>query len=347
VIAYTGAQWILSSLEIPWSRHKEYLSLADESLLELEPARTVGPIPRDTVPVITVVHNEAVRLRDFLRHYRAIGVRRFVVVDHCSTDETFAFLLRQPDVDLYRTEASYAQAAGGNMWTTGLARKFAMGMWALRVDADEFLVYDGMERHSLSDLAALIERHGETRLYAAMLDMYSREPILDADIKSDTRLVDAAPYFDPFFADGHTYYERGQLGSSPALLNHRRSRVFCGAAFQSEGGTLIRFNMGKFPLSKWTDNTAYCCIHAPHPIEENPSRQLAALLHFKFLGNFQDHSRSIAQLGQAWMQSAESAGYAETIDRQPRLSLYHENSRLYEGPHSLIREAFIEPLDWD
>jgi hypothetical protein len=279
------------------------------------------------------------RLRDFMRHYRGMGVRRFVIVDHCSTDETSALLLAQPDVELYRTVASFAYA---HMWATGLARKFAMGRWALRVDADELLVYDGMDRHGLSDLAALLEQRSETRLYAAMLDMYARGPILDSRIEPNTKLVDVAPYFDPFFADGCTYYERAHR----ALLNHRRSRLFVGAAFRNEDGTPVKFNMQKFPLSKWSDKTAYCNIHYPNPLEENPPHQLGALLHFKFIGNFQEHSRSIARLGQAWRGGAEWAGYAETIERHPDLSLYHKESRLYEGPRSLVREGFIEPLDW-
>src|SRR5262245_42865420 len=158
-------QWVTARL------YQQYLSLADESLKELQVIRTFGSIPVDTVPVITVVHNERMRLPHFLRHYRAVGVKRFIVVDHCSTDDSSALLLAQPDVDLYQTNASFARTFCGNMWATGLARRFAMGRWALRVDADEFLVYDGMDRHGLSDLASLIEQHGETRLYAPMLDM--------------------------------------------------------------------------------------------------------------------------------------------------------------------------------
>ena len=342
----TDEQWIASGFEIPWSRHREYLLLCDKSVSDLLPVRTLGPVPHDTVPVITVAHNEVTRLRDFVRHYRAIGVRRFIVVDHCSTDATSAFLLSQPDVDLYRTEAHRARAAGGQMWATGLARKFAMERWALRVDADELLVYDGIDRYSLSDLAALIERRNETRLYAPMIDMYPRGPILDACIEPDTKLVDVAPYFDPFFAEGRTYYERSQLASCAGLLNHRRSRIFSGAAFQNEDGTPVGFNMGKFPLAKWNDKTAYCCIHCPHPFDENPTYQLAALLHFKFLGNFEAYNRSVLQLGQAFMGGAQQAGYVDTIEREPTLSLYHKNSCVYEGPHSLIREGFIQALAW-
>ena len=340
VIKHTAKQWVTLRL------HQEYLLLADELLKELHRIRSFGPIPAGTVPVITVAHNKLARLPDFVRHYRAIGVQRFIIVDHRSTDETSAFLLAQPDVELYRTEASYARATFGNMWTTGLARKYAMGRWALLADADEFLVYDGMERHDLSDLVQFIERRGETRLYAPMLDMYSREPISDVRVNVHAKLVDVAPYFDPFSAGGRTYYERSRLPNGPALFNHRRSRVFSGSAFRNQDGTPVKFHMEKFPLSKWTDKTAYCNIHSPYPFADNPSRQLAALLHFKFVGGFQEYNRAVARLGQAAMRGAEHAGYAETIERQNDLCLFHENSRLYEGPRSLIHEGFIEPLNW-
>ena len=41
-------------------------------------------------------------LDDFLRHYRALGVDRFVVLDNGSTDGSVDLLARQPDVDLYQ-----------------------------------------------------------------------------------------------------------------------------------------------------------------------------------------------------------------------------------------------------
>ena len=47
------------------------------------------------------------------------------------------------------------------------------------------------------------------------------------------------------------------------------------------------------------------------------------------------------------MQGAEWAGYANSVEKQPQLSLYHDDSRRYEGPHTLIEEGFIEPLVWD
>ena len=320
--------------------------MADDSLSVLEPVRILEPIADNAIPAITIVHNEGVHLRDFVRHYRAIGVRRFIVVDHCSTDDTSAFLLAQPDVDLYRTEASYALAVMGQVWVTGLARKVAMGRWALHVDADEHLVYNGMDRHCLSDLSSLIERQGKTRLYAPMVDMYPRGPIINANVHPHTKLVDVAPYFDPLVADGCTYYERSEMAGCAGLFNYRRGMAFSGADFQQDDGKPTPIPVGKYPLSKWNDKTAYCCVHYPHPLAENSSLQLAALLHFKFVGNFSEHSRDLAKVGQSWLKGAQHAAYADTIERQNHLSLYHNHSRRYEGPDSLVREGFIESPPW-
>ena len=215
-------------------------------------------------------------------------------MDHRSTDETSAFLLAQPDVELYRTEASYARATFGNMWTTGLARKYAMGRWALFADEDEFLVYDGMERHDLSDLVQFIERRGETRLYAPMLDMYSREPISDVRVNVHTKLVDVAPYFDLFPpADARTM-------NAPDCPTAPRCSIIGAAAFfrfrvQKSGRNTGEVSHGEVSFTEMDRQTAYCYIHSPYPFADNPSRQLAALLHFKFVGGFQEYNRAVAR----------------------------------------------------
>jgi hypothetical protein len=63
-------------------------------------------------------------------------------------------LARQPDVRLYRAEIGYYKALSGQMWIAGLARRFAR---ALHVDADEHLVYDGMENHGIRVYAEALQ----------------------------------------------------------------------------------------------------------------------------------------------------------------------------------------------
>jgi len=268
-------EWVSSLFSPGWPRHQEYLELSDASLSGLREIRGLDPIPNGEIPLITVVHNEMSRLPDFLRHYRQIGVRRFIIVDHCSDDGTSKFLARQPDVHLYRAEIGYYKTLSGQMWITGLARRFAMGRWALHVDTDEHLVYDGMERHGISELCRMLEARGETRLYAAMLDMYSAVPISIANVTPGAKLIDLAPYFDPFAHDNFTFYERVMLPNRPRLLGYNRTRTFGNLTVDESAA----WPMEKFPLSRWHERTAYCWVHCPFPFDENPSKQLGTLLH--------------------------------------------------------------------
>lgn len=338
--------WIASLLAPEWSRHAEYLQQSDASLKLLEVARDLGPLPERVLPLITIVHNEMPRLPEFLRHYRELGIDRFIIVDHRSDDGTLAYLKNQPDVHLYHARTGYDRTLSGQMWVTGLARHFAMGRWVLHVDADEFLVYTGMEHHKLADLCALLEKKGESRLYAPMIDMYSRKPIFHARVGQGERLLDISPYFDPRTDGERIFYEHVELPGPPGLLCYTRSRAFGNLAIPSPGGEPIGFQMEKFPLSKWHSGTAYCLVHSPFPFTENPRRPRAALLHFRFVGNFIEYNRSVAQKGEAWDGGPHYDAYADKVCQNPNLTLYHSASRLYEGPHSLITEGLIDPVGW-
>jgi len=339
--AYTE-KWVSSLLSPGWPRHREYLELSDASLRDLSEVRSLGVVPNGEVPLITVVHNEMSRLPDFLRHYRELGVRRFIIVDHSSDDGTSEFLLHQPDVHLFRAESGYYKALSGQMWITGLARRFAMGRWALHVDADEHLVYEGMESHGIAELCQMLEKRGETRLYAAMLDMYSSIPISEARLAPGTKLIDLAPYFDPFAHEDFTFYERITLPGRARLLGYNRTRAF-GNLTVAESSA---WPMEKFPLSRWHDRTAYCWVHCPFPFDENPSHQFGALLHFRFLGNFVEFNRSVAELGEVWDGGLSYRKYADKVVQQPLFSLYHAGSQHYHGARTLISEGFMEPIDW-
>jgi len=339
-------EWFSSLFAPEWVRHGEYLIQSDLALRDLVAISDLGPLPADVIPLITIVHNELPRLPDFLRHYRDLGVGRFIIVDHRSNDGTSAFLKQQPDVHLYRAEGNYDRTVSGQMWVTGLARRFAMGRWVLHVDADELLVYDGMEHHSLRDLAGLLERRGETRLYSPMLDMYSRHSVLESIVPPGKRLVDVAPYFDPFTDGEFIFYECIRLPGQPAMLGYNRARVFGNLSIAADGEKPIGFHMEKFPLSKWNDRTAYCCVHCPFPFTENPPTALGMLLHFRFVGKFIEFNKSCAGLGEAWDGGSSYQAYADKLRQNPNLSLYHAHSRYYYGPQALISEGLMQAIDW-
>jgi len=337
--------WMRSLFTPEWSRHEEYLEKSDASLQYLELVTDLGPLPDRTLPLITIAHNEMPRLPDFLRHYRELGIGRFIIVDHRSDDKTLSYLQAQPDVHLYHARTGYDKTLSGQMWVTGLARHFAMGRWVLHVDADELLVYDGMHDHSLLDLCGLLEKEGQSRLYAPMIDMYSREPVLRARVRQGKKLLDVAPYFDPK-KDGETiFYEFADLPGRVGLFCYTRSRAFGNLAIPT-AAKAVGFHMEKFPLSKWHSGTAYCLVHSPFPYDENPRRPRGALLHFRFVGNFIEYNRSVAEMGEAWDGGPHHYAYVDKVSDTPNLTLYHSASRFFEGPQSLISEGLMEPIEW-
>ena len=162
----------------------------------------------------SVVKNEMYFVPVFLKHYRALGVERFVFLDDRSTDGTREYLLEQPDcmvlgsgrrygdivgLDHPMARGAWERKGGGripdgavrliHVWVNLLARKYAGGRWAVHADADEFLrLPDGM---TIQDMAARLDASACNAAWSLMLDLYPRrfgdlaamrgDPVLDRD----------------------------------------------------------------------------------------------------------------------------------------------------------------------
>lgn len=139
---------------------------------ELSP---VGPPPPRSEPgdivLFTVIRNERWRLRWFLRHYRALGVTRFIFVDNDSTDGGDQLLLREPDVHLFRTATSYALGRSGMVWVNELTRTYGADSWNLYVDVDEALILPAIGDGRLPATTRHLEDHGHEALAGWMVDM--------------------------------------------------------------------------------------------------------------------------------------------------------------------------------
>ena len=309
----------------------EYLAAASCAARELEPITCRGPLPREAVVVVGVIRNEMRRLAGFLGHYRELGADRFLMVDNASDDGGDAFLARQPDVDLWLARGSYAAASYGCLWTDGLVHAIARGHWVLVADADEFLVYDGMQHHNLHDLAQLLDRRSERRLNAPLIDLYGRGPIC----------MTSLPHGDPLSAQwwfDTTSYEMMRSPYGDLLLGGPRARVF------STPARPFTVNAQKFPFSRFDAATGYCWIHRPYPYHWNHGRPLAAVLHLKFTEEFS----GLVERASIEKQHAgdEYRVYQDTLHDRPDVSFFGSDSQLYQGPQSLISAGFINTIDW-
>jgi hypothetical protein len=157
-----------------------------------------APPPRPAIadgPVaVALCHDEMLRLPDWLRHHRQIGIRHFIVVDNASTDGSGAFLDAQPDVTRLFTAKPYQKfKAVFRAWP---ADNYADGLWITEPDIDEHLVYPGWPDVSLKPLMRHWEGEGYDGVFAPMVDMYAGGPLSDVLADPDARLVDLYPYFD-------------------------------------------------------------------------------------------------------------------------------------------------------
>jgi len=290
----------------------------------------LGPPPperRGEIRVCVMVCDEAVRLPAFLRHYRALGVDRFIVVDDCSTDGTVELLAAQSDVHVVRSSAGFAVRHQGVDWINHVLDAFCDGCWTLTVDADELFVFPGCDRIGLRRACDHFDRGGAEGVMALMIDMYGPGEVAEAIHEPSRPLVDTCPYFDP------GPYRAVQAGPFPHVQFHGgpRMRLFDFSPYQPRPPVLT-----KVPLVKWARGRRYLlATHAITPLRLYP--MLAGLLHFKFLSDFHDRVAIGVSTGRHYGGSSEYRAYKDVLDRDGGLRLRDAHSVRYTGPDQLVR----------
>ena len=157
-----------------------------------------APPPRPELeggPVaISLCHNEMLRLPDFLRHHRQIGVRHFFVVDNDSTDGSGEYLDAQPDVTRLYTRKPYQEfKATFRAWPCD---HYAEGRWILEPDVDEHLIYPGWPEVPLAHLLSHWDATGSEAVFAPMVDMYADRPLAEVRHGAEARMSETYPLFD-------------------------------------------------------------------------------------------------------------------------------------------------------
>jgi len=300
--------------------------------------------------------NERLRLPAFLKHYRDLGVGRFFIVDHDSSDGTTEYLADQPDVRRFTPTGSFRDAGGGTEWLNALLAEFGEGHWCLAVDIDELLCYPGSEVATLRSLTAFLDRHGYEAVGCLLLDLYPGGPLAACSYKEGDDLLAAAPYFDA------GPYEGIAIDLCPGFLirGGMRERVFY-PKFRTRGPAAriyegIRGRMArrlprlhdirwlrptdppvltKVPLVRWDQQTRYRSPHWVSPKIVAPVT--GALLHFKFLADFHERAVHEATRGEYYNDAAEYRRYAQTLGGAPDSALMYEGSTRFEGTAQLVR----------
>jgi len=283
----------------------------------------------DTPIVISVLRNEMLRLPRFFDHYRALGVREFVIVDNNSTDGTREYLSSRKDVLLYSTDAHFV---GKERWVNLLLRRHALDRWCLIADADELLEYPHADRIPVPKLCEYLQGIGANALHAILLDLYPGGSLSAVTYKRGEDYFSREWYFDPFDSlyRAPRHFHRGS-GLDYRFMGGMRKRVF-GVAPCCSKFPLLRYARGMF-LSD-----------GQHYLEGGMFPEFRAVLyHFKYLQDFELHVREEMQRGQYLWASSEYKAYADLMGNRgdAGVSFRNENSILLRGAPQLEECGYL------
>ena len=327
-------------------------------------------IPADTneIRLFCVSRNEALRLPYFLEHYRKLGVGRFFIISNASSDETEAFLLKQPDCCVFHTDESYAKARAGLKWRNSLLDEFGVGHWIILADADELLVYPHCEQKKLHQLCKWMEKSNYQGFYALLLDIYSEKPLNKITYRQGENFLSACNLFDrdyhfvrrmgvPFFQSPFPVIE--PIGGPRYRLCFPRQntkylwpriKVKISRRFLKYANRLNLFkNMKsenpapqafKIPLVKWERGYAYITSHRLNPVRLAPVT--GALLHFKYFQDFAARVEDAISRKSHYDDSSEYKKYAELIKNNPEFTMTYPGSAVYRDSNDLVRHKLVK-----
>ena len=121
-----------------------------------------------------------------------------------------------------------------------------------------------------------------------------------------------------------------------------RARAF------GEGDSEFKPQLTKYPVFRLDAGDIYSNPHHVWPYEANfSSACYAAVLHYKFHGDWTNRvARAVADKNY-WDGSREYRAYAEAIARKPGLTLWTEGeSERFTASSDFVSLGLIEPIDW-
>jgi len=316
----------------------------DNAIGQLTLKSEFTPFTSGIPSVICVVRNEEYRIGAFIQHYLSLGVRSIHIIDNQSEDLTAEIAVRWPSVTLWSATGSFLAAEHGYLWSGALCRRYGIGKWILSLDADEFLSYSNMERKGLGDLQNWLTTKGQSSLAMPVVDMYPRRLVEERSCGKGVlqNFIHQAPYFDRPI---------NKFASTCWIQKSNRG-------FELKGGVRLRMMQDIFvnqspwvnviPLIRWTEQTAYHSgsRHTVFPSQTNNEMFFAALLHFKFLGGFENKVAKAIEENQHWNNSIEYRRYAAWMAAGNKDLFDQEYSVQFQGYKSLIEAGLIQHINW-
>ena len=265
-----------------------------------------------------VVRNELLRLPYLFEYYRSKGIRNFFVVDNHSNDGTMNYLLEQPDVYIWHTTRPYGESRWGVDWVELLLQNYGVNRWCLLVDADEILYYPDCETKDIPQLCEELDRENKQALSTILLDMYSKEPIKNANYTPGQNFLEVCSYFDKEFYSLKAS-KSGPYKNLTGYWGGLRQRIF--ENMTNESGQKL-FCLNKVPLIKYDYSVKLC--EGFHWVDNvDFASQTGCLLHFKYFSTFHERAKQEVERGQHWNNASEYGQYLQKLEQNPQLSFYN------------------------
>ena len=289
-------------------------------------------IDKEQPIVICVVKNDIIKIKEFYKHYRKMGIKNFVILDNNSDDGTFEWLSTQKDTNLFRTDVKYTTNRR-QAWINKLISYYGFDRWYIIVDSDELLVYEEMESKTLEDLISFAEKNKYKRIRTITLDMYSEKSFNDDD--NNENYLEKYIYFD---SDNYNQ-----------VFHHAFKCINGGMRVRMFKGTNEKFGpyLTKYPLIYFERGDIQYNSHYSYPFYKNFDVPCwGALLHYKFLKSDMNKYIEIANSSAFYGGSYEYKQYIKIYKENPDMKYIYENSNKYINSASLEKIKEIERIGW-
>jgi len=291
-------------------RVNETIYAFSKAKIEVVRKTDVDAISKDAPIVVLCVKNDLKRIQMLVQHYRALGVERFAFLDNNSTDGTYEWILKQPDVDVYRTVEPYRTAVKEG-WINRIVSYYGYNRWYILTDSDELLVYTGMEEKGLSSVIEYAKKNSIERFLGITLDVYAKDGVFQKsnDIKRDYRWIDSDSYYIEDFYAGKV------------KINH-----YIGGPRYRLMGSVIPIS--KYPLIFFSEGTISCSAHYQYPFDKAKNIECTmGILHYKFIeGDLEEYKKRMSASSGFSNNGHHYKKYMDTIEKNEKMSFMYEGS---------------------
>jgi hypothetical protein len=316
-------------------------SLLKRWLIGVSSRRISGPanpkLAANDAVVFCVVKNGENYVQSFISHYLSLGFKHIFFLDNGSSDRTVELAKAHAEVTVLRSRLSFRRFK--MEMRDYLFLKYCRGRWGLSADIDELFDYWGSEWIKIQQLTGYLSRCGFTAVTTQMLDMFSDRPLTELDSRPSDDLATKYRYYE--ISDvmlcscpDQPCEDASKSNDSPySEIRHHyggvRKRVFGLDGVWLTKHALL-YGDGKLRINKihWVENARIADF-------------TAIFRHYKFLSSFPEQvARAVVEKNYSH-DSSEYRQYAETLKRNPSLTLVSESSQLYEGCEALVKQGYL------